>query len=59
MIGRFETIHPTEGYKVILGYTKINKMIRLTSVTDGQGVDIWSKLSTREIQMMLAKIPNQ
>ena len=56
MIGRMRTTHPTEGYTVIVGYTKVNARVRITTITDADGTDIWNKMTSAIIQHFKAQI---
>lgn len=50
MIGKLRTTHPTEGYGVIVGYFKSGKNIRITSISDSSGKDIWGLMPSGIIQ---------
>ncbi len=56
MIGRLRTVHPTEGYCVIVSYTKVDKMVRITSITTFAGKDIWGQMTSEFIQRFKAEI---
>lgn len=56
MIGRLRTTHPTEGYGVIVGYTKVDKRVKITSITDFAGKDIWRIMTPDIVQRFVYEI---
>lgn len=57
MIGVFQTTHPTEGYGLVVRYTKVDRSIRITGITMAGGKDAWGSLTSEQIQIIKSKIP--
>lgn len=57
MIGRFHTVHPNEGYGIIVGYRRIDRVITITSITDRSGKNVWGQMTSGTIQRLKSEIP--
>ncbi len=57
MIGRLSTTHPTEGYGIVVGYTKVDKQVTITSITTFSGKDVWGNMTSSDIQELKKQIP--
>lgn len=57
MIGVFRTIHPETGQGIVVRFTRINKNVRIYSITDSAGKDIWGTLTSEQIQKVKTIIP--
>lgn len=50
MIGVLSTTHPTEGYGIIVRYTRVDWRMKITSITDSASKDVWGQMSSSDIQ---------
>lgn len=56
MIGRLRTTHPTEGYGIIAGFKVADNNIRITSISDSAGKDIFGSFTSEQIQELKRRI---
>lgn len=58
MIGLFSTIDPESGQRIEIRYTRVNSRIRITSICDASGNDIWGQFSSEKLQSFKSDILN-
>lgn len=56
MIGIFKTTDPNTGQGVVIRFTRIDNRVRITSICDAAGMDIWGRFSSAELQFFRADI---
>lgn len=57
MIGTHRTVHPTEGYGIVIRFRRVDRNITFLSICDFSGIDIWGSLSSDQIQILRSEIP--
>ena len=56
MIGIFKTTNPNTGQGIVIRFTRIDNRVRINSICDASGMDIWGRFSSAEIQVFKADI---
>lgn len=56
MIGVFQTTDQNTGQRIVIRYTRVDMRVRITSICDAAGNDIWGRFSSVEIQAFKADI---
>jgi len=56
MIGVFQTTDQNTGQRIVIRYTRVDMRVRITSISDAAGMDIWGRFSSVEIQAFKADI---
>ena len=56
MIGIFKTTDKKTGLRIIIRYTRVNSRVRITSICDAAGNDIFGRFTSEELQFFKADI---
>ena len=56
MIGIFQTTDRNTGQRIVIRYTRVNMRVRITSICDAAGNDIFGRFTSEELQFFKADI---
>ena len=56
LIGTFHTTDQNTGQRITIRFTRRNSHVRITSICDAAGNDIWGRFSSAELQFFRADI---
>jgi len=56
MIGVFQTTDRNTGQRIVIRYTRVDSRVRITSICDVAGNDIFGRFTSEELQFFRADI---